>query len=258
MKSNYYEKKEQRIECLKELAEKNEKLSTQAYETANKIGSYIPMGQPILVGHHSEKRHRRDIEKIDNNMRKSVELSNKAQYYEDRVQAAESNTAISSDNPDALELLKEKLDKLQKYQETMKEINKILKSAKTTVEQKKEQLLQIMPEKYISKIMTPDFAGRIGYSYHLTNNNGNMARIKERIAGLEKIAAMVTEEVTINDIRIVADVEKNRVQIFFPGKPSEEIRTKLKYNGYRWAPSEMAWQKNLSGYAFHQAKNLFL
>ncbi len=33
----------------------------------------IPMGQPILVGHHSEGRHRRDLERHDRDMRKAIE-----------------------------------------------------------------------------------------------------------------------------------------------------------------------------------------
>ena len=55
------------------------------YSTASKIGSAIPFGQPILVGHHSERRHRRDIERIRRNMSKSVEESGKAEYFKDRA-----------------------------------------------------------------------------------------------------------------------------------------------------------------------------
>ncbi|MBX2987796.1 MAG: DUF3560 domain-containing protein [Bdellovibrionaceae bacterium] len=55
------------------------------YNTARAIGSAIPLGQPILVGHHSERRHRRDIERIDQNMRKSVEESDKAAYLKGRA-----------------------------------------------------------------------------------------------------------------------------------------------------------------------------
>lgn len=49
----------------------------------------IPPGQPILVGHHSERGHRRLLEKSDNAMRKSVELDEKAKYYNDRAEASE-------------------------------------------------------------------------------------------------------------------------------------------------------------------------
>ncbi|WP_381792929.1 DUF3560 domain-containing protein [Streptomyces niveus] len=49
----------------------------------------IEPGQPILVGHHSERRHRRAIERSDNNMRKSIEESGKATHYSHRAEAAE-------------------------------------------------------------------------------------------------------------------------------------------------------------------------
>ena len=38
------------------------------------ILSYIVPGQPILIGHHSERRHRRDLENVDRNMGASVAL----------------------------------------------------------------------------------------------------------------------------------------------------------------------------------------
>ncbi len=47
------------------------------------------MGQPILVGHHSERGHRSLLQKSDNAMRKSVELDDKADYYANKAANAE-------------------------------------------------------------------------------------------------------------------------------------------------------------------------
>lgn len=55
--------------------------SEVAHKKANSIMSMIPPGQPILVGHHSERRHRRDLERIDSGMRKSIEESKKSEHY---------------------------------------------------------------------------------------------------------------------------------------------------------------------------------
>lgn len=82
------ERAEGRAERMEAAAGKAEERSNQAYKRADYIGSFIPMGQPILVGHHSEKRHRRDIDKIDNAMRTSVEESKKAEYYEEKAKTA--------------------------------------------------------------------------------------------------------------------------------------------------------------------------
>jgi hypothetical protein len=48
----------------------------------------IPMGQPILVGHHSERRHRRDLERADSHMRRGLEEIGKRDYHENRAEAA--------------------------------------------------------------------------------------------------------------------------------------------------------------------------
>lgn len=45
-------------------------------------------GEPIKIGHHSEKRHRRLIEKADNDMRKGCEAMDRSKHYERRAEAA--------------------------------------------------------------------------------------------------------------------------------------------------------------------------
>ena len=46
--------------------------------------------------------------------------------------------------------------------------------------------------------------------------------------------------------RRVENVEENRVQIVFPGKPDYETRRLLKSNGFRWSRYNMAWQRHLN------------
>jgi len=83
------ERAAERAERMEARAEKAHQEGQAAYNRAHEIGRMIPFGQPILVGHHSEGRHRRDLEKIDNAMRKSCEGSKKAEYYENRAGVAE-------------------------------------------------------------------------------------------------------------------------------------------------------------------------
>ncbi|WP_080637031.1 MULTISPECIES: DUF3560 domain-containing protein [Lachnospiraceae] len=66
----------------------------------------------MLVGHHSEARARRDQKKIWDSMEKSVEAGKKAEYYEAKAEAAEHNQAISSDDPEAIQKLMDKLERL--------------------------------------------------------------------------------------------------------------------------------------------------
>ena len=45
----------------------------ERHDAANAAVALIPLGQPILVGHHSEGRHRRDLARHDRNMNKALE-----------------------------------------------------------------------------------------------------------------------------------------------------------------------------------------
>ena len=65
------------------------KRAEDARETSDKMASFIPLGQPILVGHHSEKRDRSYRAKIWAKMDKSVEESKKAKYWGQRAEATQ-------------------------------------------------------------------------------------------------------------------------------------------------------------------------
>lgn len=82
-----------RAERLTERADKHQQAADSAYEQARRIGDMIPMGQPILVGHHSEGRHRRDIDRIDRNMRKAHESREYAEELERRAEYNERKAA---------------------------------------------------------------------------------------------------------------------------------------------------------------------
>jgi hypothetical protein len=72
------ERKEAKAERLGGYAENAEQRSNQLSTNAVDMLRCLPMGQPILVGHHSEKGHRRLLERSDNKMRRAVEESEKA------------------------------------------------------------------------------------------------------------------------------------------------------------------------------------
>lgn len=55
---------------------------------------------------------------------------------------------------------------------------------------------------------------------------------------------------------MVVNAEINRLQIIFDGKPGEDMRDALKSNGFRWAPSQGAWQRQLTANALYAAKHI--
>ncbi len=257
MKSDFEERRENRKARYEDLAIKNEKESTGRFKTAKGIGDHIPFGQPILVGHHSEGRHRRDLAKIDNNMRKSVEADRKSDYYADKAKNIENDTTIYSDDPEAIVKLKEKIGSLEANQTLMKLANKIIKSKKPEV-QKIDELVHLgLTEKQALEIMTPGrFAGMGFASYSLTNNNANINRNKKRLKQLVQLESQETKEFEINGVRVVDNVEDNRLQLFFPDKPGEAIRKDLKSKAFRWTPSIGCWQTHRSNWANRKANDL--
>ena len=59
-----------------------DKKVTNISTARTKDKDFLSLGEPIKVGHHSEKRHRKAIDDAWNNMGKSVEFSDKAAEHE--------------------------------------------------------------------------------------------------------------------------------------------------------------------------------
>jgi hypothetical protein len=79
----------------------------------------------------------------------------------------------------------------------------------------------------------------------VSNNNGNMARIKARISELESRAARPAhEEIVLGDTTI--DEHDNRTRIHFPCKPAPDVIVELKSYGFRWCRSDACWQRMAS------------
>lgn len=247
--NNYKERKQERIERYKERAEKARKESEGLWEEAQKMGSVIPFGQPILVGHYSEKSDRNFRNRIERKREKSIEETKKADYWERRAKAAEKNKSISSDDPEAIRKLRVKIGQAEKLQEAMREANQIIRK-KITDEEKVRLLVERfdwMDELKAWKLLKPDFCNRIGFAgYQLSNNNANIRRMKQRLTELENQEGQETTEKEHKGFTVVENVEENRIQIIFPEKPNEEIRKILKFQGFRWSPRNMAWQRHLN------------
>jgi len=226
--SAYEEKKQAKIDRYEELAEKNRAAGESLLENTRKERGQIPFGQPILVGHHSEKRHRNHLNRMNNRDEKGFELLKKAEYYERKAKSAQDSNSISGDDPEAVLKLKEKLARQEAQREAIKKYNK---------EAKKN-----------GKEKAP--------AYMLSNLGANIRSVKQRIEKLLELSKMETSEEIIGDITIVKNVEENRVQILFPSKPSKETIEKLKRSGFKWAPSQGAWQRHLGAYAESLAKSI--
>ncbi len=247
MKHDFQQRKENRIANAENRALKNEAESQQLYLRSKEMASIIPMGQPILIGHHSERRDRNYRDKIHNTMGRSVAASNKAEYYADKAESIKNNDAIFSDDPEALAKLEQKLAGLKENQEFMKTANKLIRNNDEAAFLK----LKFATPKMWQELTKPKFGGLGFAGYSLTNNNANIKRIEQRIAQLKKQETNTAVDVIINRVRILENREANRLQLFFDGKPAAEVIKELKSHGFRWCRSEVAWQRHISNNAIY-------
>lgn len=200
--------RESRATRLAERAEKASLESTQAYTQAKAMAEAIPLGQPILIGHHSEKGDRAYRAKYNRRHEKSFELLKKSEELERRAEASANNTAIYADALDPVAELDARLAALQARREAIK--------------------------------------ARPHQSFELSNLGANIRRLEKRREQLAAMKASARCERMVGLVKVVEDPEIARIQLFFPGKPDEATRGKLKSAGFRWAPSEGAWQRQLN------------
>jgi len=251
--NSYEQKRAERIECMRARAECKRAEGHAAIDRSRERLSRIPFGQPILVGHHSERRHRSDLAKSDRDMGRGVEALSEADELERRARAAEKSRAVSSDDPDAVAKLRQKVADLEAGCERTKRANAMIKKGATAAD------LGAMlgwPEDKAARLLEKDFAGRIGFpSYQLSNDRAEIRRLSERIAQLETRATTPAREpIEHNGIRI--EEADNRVRVIFPDKPEEAVRSKLKSRGFRWSPTAGAWQRHASNGAWFDAKEV--
>lgn len=163
---------------------------------------------------------------------------------------------IKSGDEDAIERLEEKLENLKDTQETMKAANKAIRMKDT---EKGDEELRTMgySDEQIKNLREPDFCGRVGYpQYALQNNNANIHRVEDRLKQLRAAKEKGTQETENQFFKVVENTENMRLQLFFEGKPEQDVREVLKSNGFKWAPSQGAWQRQLTSNARYALKSV--
>lgn len=207
-RADYEERKQRRIERYKAVSRKaKEEAQARSNSNANRILMMTP-GQPIIMGHHSERRARRLHRQAEYDIKKSIELSDKSDYYEAKARHIENSSAIYNDDPNAIEKLKEKLKRLEEERNSIK--------------------------------------SRPHEKWELTNVGANIRETKLRIKRLEEQEQLVFPDIKFKGGRAIHNKGINRIQLIFERKPNEEIRDQLKHNGFHWSRQDEAWQREFN------------
>lgn len=200
------ERIEAKLAKRREWAESRSAKSEAAFNRAHDLVKDIPMGQPILVGHYSERRHRRIIERSHAASFAGVDHMKMAERHAARADGLEMQLdAIFSDDSDALERLAEKVEELE------------AKRAQRVAENKaarKEGRPAPWP------------------SYSLSNLSGNLRRYRLRIEDMKRRAKRAAQaEAAPGGVLIVGEDYCN---VTFAEKPEREIINALKAAGFGW------------------------
>ena len=126
------ERRENRAERRREWAESRKRKREAAVRAANAARDALPpMGEPIKVGHHSERHHRKAIERAHTTMERVVEHEGMIVKHSQAADAIETelDRSIYDDDSDAIERLVERIAELEAQRERMKLINRTIRAA---------------------------------------------------------------------------------------------------------------------------------
>ena len=203
----YREKRERRAERREDWAASRRNKQEDSFGKAQALANQIPLGQPILVGHHSEKHARRDADRIQDGMFRGVEHGKMAAHHATAADTIRHQlvTSIYSDDHDAIERLEEKLSGLESQRARVKTINlwirKNRKAAGLDRGLSWQSCREAEPNAKWKNLMTAaaaaldlrarevadmgaawEMSGHVGYpSYHGSNLSGNISRLRKRL-----------------------------------------------------------------------------
>lgn len=230
------ERLEHKLQKRQEWAEKADARAETRFEIAYGAIDGIPPGQPILVGHHSERRHRNALEKHDRNMRKAFEEKDLATHHRSTADGLANalDSSIFSDDADAVEALTARIAEREADRTRMVAANKWWRKYKTMkgcpgyTDTQAERLDREIPNRYSWE--RQPYPG-----YSLSNLTGRIRADKQRLETVKRRAERTAlAEASSTGVIIVKARSANWCSVTFAEKPTREILTALREAGYRW------------------------
>lgn len=248
-KRNPYPATEEQMELVEYYCQKYSAKLAAAINRENEITARVPSIMIAGGSNFPVRKKEKQIAAMDKFYKECGELFDPTHnYYFRKIRNIFANTTIYSNDALALEKLQNKLQDLEERHARMKEYNvyyrkhKTMKGFEGISDEKAAQLDAEIAGSWCNQPCAP---------WRLQNSNAEMKRLRGRIAELERLkaaAAQPTEDKypQVEGVEVVENAEAMRIQLIFDGKPDEETRSLLKSNGFRWAPSAGAWQRQLT------------
>ena len=234
---------EERKEHYRRKAERLREKAEERFQRSDELTRGIPFGQPILVGHHSEKRHRAAIRKSQDAASKGLEHLEAAKQAE--WSESQAGRAILGRDPEAIEAMREKIADLEERRDLMKKINKAYRKGGW------EEVGDISPKLEVCPYEKQPFPG-----WELSNLGANIRRCKRRLQQLEERQMATAGKICHAEYTIEKDPAEDRIRLRFTERLSRDDFKRVRSLGFRWSRANTAFQRhynNAGAYAVERA-----
>lgn len=190
--------------------------------------------------------------------------------YLKKIKSILTNASIKSDDSNAVEKLQAKYDALKSEVERGKALNAYFRKHGTL--KGAEGISDATAQKFAEDHEREPYFHRQPYAaYRLQNANQELHRIQGRIDDLKKKQeeARAAEEnpqsakeqaakkyPKVDGVEVEENNSIDRIQLRFADIPPAETREMLKRNGFRWSPSQKAWQRQLTANGKYATRSL--
>lgn len=214
----------------------------------NAIGTMCPSVMIAGPAGINRAKKEKQIEAYKRNVEKYEEIIGLLR----RIQSVGTG-GIKAGDAKAIERLKNQLDELVSWHETMKKANTYYKLNGTM--EGFDLFGEETAEAEEMRNYMKRHSGQPFSASALQNSSAEIRRIKERIASITAVKEEGDSEKVIKGIRVVENTDDMRIRLIFPDKPDDETREALKANGFRWSPKNGAWQRMLNANGRWAVKN---
>lgn len=243
------------------LAAASSKLRAQGEAEADSARTFFAglQGQPILIGHHSERsdrnRRAKQSAKWDRGHRKQIA----ADELERRAQSI-GNGGVASDDPNAVPQLEAKLARINQERDDIKAVNRIVRKhcpknmPGPTWPEPRQAIIDDLEAAgygdYATKAVTIEFTGRVGFaSFELSNRTANARRIQQRIDDLNQMneSEAIEGEWEGDNWQMWVDYDAGRIFLEIDGRLTRESFSKIRsQGGFNWSRRDQRYVRKIT------------
>ena len=232
------------------LAERYSQKLSNWWNVKHNIDMMCPSVMICGPANYPVRKHERQMSRLDSHFK---ELDNIKAIKTKLENILNGKAVIKSNNGNAIELLEKKIEQLEADHKHKMYCNAYYKKNGTL------KGCEGLTDTQIAKI--EDFVSRNPFfpPFIVCNDTANIRRYKERLESLQKAKTTPTQEsetIQSSVCQVVENTDLMRIQLIFDEKPDEETRSILKSNGFKWAPSQKAWQRQLTSNAKYSTKKV--